>query len=1114
MTDQELYQKSVEDEQKDAHDETMWGKPARDIITGINNNVGVRPVRAIWELVQNARDVVKPNKRAKILFVRKENELIFQHDGIPFTHKTIESLIIQTSSKAQENKVEVGQYGTGFLTTHLFGLKFKLRAPLLASEKYQRYCEFELDVDRSPTVKKEMLEKIKDQWEKSQKWGKDLNEATTTPIEHTTFVYLHEGLKAKENAAKAFDDAPGMTPYVMLLNPNVERITYRDEVDRKEIVFDMYHADSLKIEELQDGTMFQNTIMVTEKKLDTNEKKEWAKAMFFINSHEKTIDGFPEVTVVLPVEMYSNGGLGVFRFSKAIPQIYIYLPLLGTEQWGLNFLFHSSLFTPDRDSRDSLKLVGNGQNNDDQAELNREIIKLGSKLIWQFIEAKVGSLKNAKYLLQADFKTKQSSEELAAYYQMLQEEWRQKFATLPVVKTAEGSCKVSEIRVLEETLCKACEEDYELLNAIYKLLSKKNTYKVSCQEDMLYWSQTVNQWYKDGDNPFTLSIKDLLAQLPQPDIEDDDLNWLHKICEYIVAIKQDGLFDEFAMIPNDRLKLQKKSPLKKPVKLDKVVRDALDVMEPETTDLFVHPQFCDLVQDSIYTYQDVKTSITNYLNNHNSTQSEVLSAIESAKLHDKNLPNEEKRFDASKYEQQKYSQDAVLSILKLHKALMAEDSEGHSANLYKLFLDFYGIEDDDTIERLDKCYELVARPFYTALLYDSLYKFTLMDEKSGKADWIKQMVTLVYGYSDQRSHLSKYQVYPNQKNEYMYASWLMKQPDDVPDKVIDIYDAIMRETPKKSIKEELVSKDYASVFQGDRVLDGTDKCKEIEKEVASLGYNISKYKHKNHIIDVIKHLTAHSAEREKWAKLFSDIDREKGQLMFSTMEDQSKKDSIFTLVQIEDADKLKRIAELAEAPNIDEILKLGREAIDQRKREESDLEFKKDLGRFVEIMLQQKLNDVIGNNTLNIPEPVKNEQGGQDLVLYVNEKAFYYFEVKSRWKSEKSVLMSATQHKRSYDEKEHYALCTADMLGYDMERVRIHDYPPFEEIKDRITVLKEIGKLNDRLKDATENDDKKVHVAGGYQVLVSQDVIKDHGETFDEFLEYLTDLVRKEIGEN
>ena len=103
MTEEE-YRKSVEDSQRAAHEETMWGKPARDIITGISNNSNVWPVRAIWELVQNARDVVKTGGRAKIKFTRKEGEVIFQHDGVPFTHKTIEALILQTSSKAAENK--------------------------------------------------------------------------------------------------------------------------------------------------------------------------------------------------------------------------------------------------------------------------------------------------------------------------------------------------------------------------------------------------------------------------------------------------------------------------------------------------------------------------------------------------------------------------------------------------------------------------------------------------------------------------------------------------------------------------------------------------------------------------------------------------------------------------------------------------------------------------------------------------------------------------------------------------------------------------------------------------------------------------------------------------
>ena len=56
---------SVQRSKSEAHEETMWGKPARDIVTGIGNNNGVAPVRAIWELVQNARDVTSDGRKSQ-----------------------------------------------------------------------------------------------------------------------------------------------------------------------------------------------------------------------------------------------------------------------------------------------------------------------------------------------------------------------------------------------------------------------------------------------------------------------------------------------------------------------------------------------------------------------------------------------------------------------------------------------------------------------------------------------------------------------------------------------------------------------------------------------------------------------------------------------------------------------------------------------------------------------------------------------------------------------------------------------------------------------------------------------------------------------------------------
>lgn len=250
----------------------------------------------------------------------------------------------------------------------------------------------------------------------------------------------------------------------------------------------------------------------------------------------------------------------MIRFDKTLPQVYIYLPLLGTEEWGFNYLLHSSLFTCDKDSRDSLRLVGNGQNNDDQAAANRSIIDLANKLICQFIDKKVTILRDAKYLCRASFKTRQADNKLSEYYSTLQAFWRNKFENLCIVDGTDSAKHfVSETKVLDETLAKDCEEDSELLDAIYGLFAKLNTWIVPKKEDMVYWSNTINRWYQDEEekNGHQFTITSLAAVISKLTIAASDLSWLHKIDKYIFDY-QDGLLDTYTLIPNEVLKLQKK----------------------------------------------------------------------------------------------------------------------------------------------------------------------------------------------------------------------------------------------------------------------------------------------------------------------------------------------------------------------------------------------------------------------------------------------------------------------------------------------------------------------------------------------------------------------------
>ena len=107
--------------------------------------------------------------------------------------------------------------------------------------------------------------------------------------------------------------------------------------------------------------------------------------------------------------------------------------------------------------------------------------------------------------------------------------------------------------------------------------------------------------------------------------------------------------------------------------------------------------------------------------------------------------------------------------------------------------------------------------------------------------------------------------------------------------------------------------------------------------------------------------------------------------------------------------------------------------------------------------------------------------------------------------------MSTLQHRTSYENKNIYALCAVDMVDMSKDNAIAHIYPEFSEVEDRIKVLTNIGKLNERLKDATEDVTGKVHVNGGYQVLVSQAVIDDNKKSFSEFVELLKAVVLEKI---
>ncbi len=117
----------IAEAREQAHDTNVANKII-DSLKGLKQNSDDKSrCRWVWELIQNAKDVVNSTGGVdiKIDFNEQERTLRFSHNGKPFTIQNIIFLIEQVSTKDRDEKSSrsTGKFGTGFMTTHLLSAK-------------------------------------------------------------------------------------------------------------------------------------------------------------------------------------------------------------------------------------------------------------------------------------------------------------------------------------------------------------------------------------------------------------------------------------------------------------------------------------------------------------------------------------------------------------------------------------------------------------------------------------------------------------------------------------------------------------------------------------------------------------------------------------------------------------------------------------------------------------------------------------------------------------------------------------------------------------------------------------------------------------------------------
>ena len=150
MSNNILTEEQLENKKKEARDSEIrqnLKSHCTKIRDGIQKNGTASAHRAIWELFQNAGDL---SECAEIKMTIEKNAFIFAHKGKSFTYDSLCSLVKQVSSEEKESDDTVGQYGTGFLTTHTFGLKIIINGSMCINQDPPVYVDIDnFEIDRT-----------------------------------------------------------------------------------------------------------------------------------------------------------------------------------------------------------------------------------------------------------------------------------------------------------------------------------------------------------------------------------------------------------------------------------------------------------------------------------------------------------------------------------------------------------------------------------------------------------------------------------------------------------------------------------------------------------------------------------------------------------------------------------------------------------------------------------------------------------------------------------------------------------------------------------------------------------------------------------------------------
>nr|WP_314759062.1 DUF3883 domain-containing protein [uncultured Porphyromonas sp.] len=982
-------QKQLQEEQEEQKRRQDNKQHCQKILDGIGKFDNTTAERAVWELIQNARDL---SEHAKVKLTLTRDHLIFTHEGSPFDYESFTSLIKQISSVHKEEKDTVGQFGTGFMTTHKFSRIVKISGSVKLDEGIFVDIE-DFELDRRPDDLQGMLETMSKQLTFADKLLDQ--ETRENPRPETTFVYQLDEIRlpyAEKGIGMAFD----LIPYVMVLNERIEEVYLEDTISGKSVLF------RRGVEYCLDQAIGYYKVPIIQQGGDD-------KAVYFLRTEDK------KDIIILPLKAEDEAiSLG------AVPKFFIHFPLLGTESFGVNYVFHSDRFYPE-EPRNAIVLPEDNIEKKSKYTHNADVFRFMRDNLYTYLEKYSDSIKHSHLLASIGLLCVDEKEdaERARFCRDLQKEFVTKFQSLPFV-LLQNNTKVSvindkNVRFLAPDIVAFLRKDdgEEYLDVIYGYASRIST--LPAKEVVLTWSEIIEQWKVEESSIF-IYIDELVTNISSR--EDDE--GLLQFLRFLKECGQDHYFKEKALIPNREGERKVAKDLRNAKDIPEELYRICTLLIPESTRSFVSDAYTELYNLTEYRRDDLKKDINLFISSLKSQSSwnddELTALIKYCSI----FPTAEGSSTRDK---------AMPFICQLHN------------HPYKrqYVPPLPGIE-------VDKEQDLYRTAFDT--LVDYSLKVIEGYAKDESRSWLKEVTnsTLHYsllqalsnkdrGTTYQKELFPKYAIIPNQEGELCYVEELSALanrktiPASVQDKLLELYQEVFG----TSYRAKLIDERYVELVQikDERAQDIgrmiEDKLKERE------------YTHPS-IIEIIELLDSEAKEQDKgyWSSWFSYIDSNKANIFLGRLQGDERSHT-YQFMKAHPSRK-ERVAKLMDNPNFERIMAKAEESIRAEKEQAATFKHMLIIGKTIENQLREHLQEelLVECREMDKPMEVNDIQNGQDIVIKHNGEVVFFIEVKSKWNFDQPAHMSTNQMRQAVLNPDCYALCCVDLTEHrasDLERL-------------------------------------------------------------------------------